>query len=193
MKRLFSISLLLTVFIFAGYAQTPWKIDPAHSNIDFSVRYMMLSNVRGSFGEFHGVLTQRNDDFSGSEVEIRIRTASINTNNTNRDNHLRSDDFFNAEEFPDIVFVTREFTKTGDTSYLLLGDLTIRNVTRPVELTGELIGIADDPRGFKRAAFTGQTTIRRDDFDVRWNQALETGGFMVGNDVTITVNAQFTQ
>lgn len=193
MRRIFGLFVLFLVFSFLTNAQTTWKIDRAHSNLDFSVRYMMLSNVRGTYTDFDAVLIQHNDDFSGSKVEVSVNAISVNTQNNDRDNHLRSDDFFDVENHPELTFVSREFEKTGDKAYRILGDLTIRGTTRPVELDAELVGIIDDPRGFRRAAFSGSTTINRNDFGVQWNRVLDAGGFVVGDNVNITINVQFIE
>lgn len=193
MKRLTGVFVLLIAFILQANAQTNWNIDRTHSNLDFSVRYMMLSNVRGNYTDFEGVLVQNNDDFSGSRIEVTIDAASIDTRNEDRDNHLRSDDFFNAETHPEITFVSREFERTGEDTYRILGDLTIRGVSQPVELDAELVGIVDDPRGFQRAAFTATTSVNRNDFGVKWNRVLEAGGFVVGGTVSITINVQFIE
>jgi len=191
MNRFLGIFALLIAFALNTQAQTTWQIDPVHSNLDFSVRYMMLSSVRGTYTDFDAVLVQNNDDFSGSEVEVTVMANSINTQNNDRDNHLRSDDFFNAENYPELNFVSREFNRTGDDSYRIIGDLTIREVTREVELDAELVGMVDNPDGGQRVAFTAETTVDRNDYGVQWNRALEAGGFVVGNTVTITISAQF--
>jgi len=191
MKRFASVIVLLIAFLLQTNAQTTWELDRTHSNLDFSVRYMMLSSVRGNYTDFNAVLVQNNDDFSGSQIEVTINAASIDTRNEDRDNHLRSDDFFDAENYPQIRFVSREFERTGENTYRILGDLTIRGVTEAVELDAELVGVVDDPRGFQRVAFTGETTVNRNEFGVRWNRALEAGGFVVGDNVNITINAQF--
>lgn len=193
MKRLLSTFVMVIAFAFLGNAQTSWTVDRAHSNLDFSVRYMMLSNVRGTYNDFNAVLIQHGDDFSGSEVEVTVIAKSIDTQNDDRDNHLRSDDFFDAENHPELTFVSREFEKTGEKTYRIFGDLTIRGTTRPVELDAELVGIIDDPRGFRRAAFSGSTTINRNDFGVQWNRVLDAGGFVVGDNVNITINVQFIE
>ncbi len=193
MRRIFSVFVLFLVFSLLANAQTTWKIDRAHSNLDFSVRYMMLSNVRGTYTDFDAELIQHNDDFSGSKVEVSVNANSVNTQNNDRDNHLRSDDFFDAENHPELTFVSREFEKTGGKTYRILGDLTIRGTTRPVELDAELVGIIDDPRGFRRAAFSGSTAINRNDFGVQWNRVLDAGGFVVGDNVNITINVQFIE
>jgi polyisoprenoid-binding protein YceI len=191
MKRFMSFFILAMVIGFHANAQITWQIDPAHSNVDFSVRYMMLSHVRGTYSDVDATLVQENDGFAGSQVTVAIDAASINTQNNDRDAHLRSDDFFDVENHPEIEFVSREFRKTGENTYKITGDLTIRGTSNPVELDAELIGKIDDPRGFKRAAFTATTSVNRNDFGVQWNQALEAGGFVVGRNVDITINAQF--
>jgi len=152
---------------------------------------MMLSNVRGTYDNFDAVLVQHNDGFTGSEIEVTVQAASINTQNEDRDNHLRSDDFFDVPNHPKLKFVSREFQKTGNDTYRIVGDLTMRDVTQPVTIDAEMVGMVDDPRGFQRVAFTGETTVNRNDFGVRWNRALEAGGFLVGENVRIMINAQF--
>lgn len=191
MKRFISIFSLFLILFSVSPAQNTWQIDKAHSNLDFSVRYMMLSNVRGSYDSFDAVLVQHNDGFSGSEIQVTVQAATINTQNSDRDNHLRSSDFFDIENHPDLKFVSREFQKSGDGTYTILGDLTMRGVTKPVTIDAEMIGLVDDPRGFQRVAFTGETTVNRNDFGVQWNRALEAGGFLVGENVRIMINAQF--
>ncbi len=191
MKRFISLFSLFVILVTTSPAQTTWQIDKAHSNLDFSVRYMMLSNVRGTYENFDAVLVQHNDDFSGSEIEVTVQAVSINTQNADRDNHLRSDDFFDVENHPELTFVSREFQKTGNNTYKIAGDVTMRGVTKPVIIDAEMIGLVDDPRGFQRVAFTGETTVNRNDFGVRWNRALEAGGFLVGENVSIMINAQF--
>lgn len=191
MKYFARVLMLAIVFVFHVQSQTTWHLDTVHSNLDFSVRYMMLSNVRGAFTDFDAVLIQNGDDFSGSRVEVTVNTGSINTQNDNRDDHLRSDDFFDAENYTELTFISNEFKKVEGNNYRISGDLTIRGVTKPVEIEAELIGMIDDPRGMKRVAFSGETSVNRDDFGVQWNRALEAGGFVVGQTVNISINAQF--
>ncbi len=191
MKTLSSLLFLLLFSLSSVSAQTTWKLDKTHSGLDFNVRYMMLTDVRGTYTDYDAILIQENDDFSGSRLEVTINSATINTHNADRDNHLRSADFFDVENHPEIKFVSTSFDKVGDNRYKVEGNLTIRDVTKPVVLDTEYVGTVDNPRGGKRAAFKAMTTINRDDFGVQWNRALEAGGFMVGKDVNLEITAQF--
>jgi len=170
----------------SGSAQT-WKQDGAHSQVRFSVTHMVISEVTGDFKEFDVTLKQGSEDFSGSSLEAAIKTASVNTGNEMRDKHLRSDDFFNAEKYPLISFKSTSFEKTGKKTYKISGNLTIRDVTRPVVLDAEYTGQVTDPSGDTRAGFKAKTSINRYDFGVKWNKAIEAGGFVVSEDVDITL------
>jgi polyisoprenoid-binding protein YceI len=176
----------------AAAAET-WKADPVHSQVQFSVTHMVVSEVQGRFNEFEVTLTQGGPDFAGSTVEATIKTATVNTENAMRDRHLRSDDFFNAEKFPLITFKSTKFEKTGDNTFAITGDLTIRDVTKPVVLATKFTGIVTDPYGVVRAGFKATTTIKRKEFGVKYNQALETGGLVVSDDVTITLLMELTK
>lgn len=170
---------------------TVWKLDPAHSDILFSVRHMVIAEVTGRFREFEGTLYQRNTDFSESTVEATIRTASIDTSVADRDNHLRSADFFDVEKYPTMTFKSTSLKKIGEDHFELTGDLTIRNVTKPVTLDVRYMGQAVDPWGNLRAGFKATGTIDRYEYGLQWNQALETGGLLVGKTINITLNLQF--
>jgi polyisoprenoid-binding protein YceI len=193
MKRIATAVLIIASCALQAHTKTVWKIDKAHSNLDFTVRYMALSNVRGTYTDFDAVLIQNGEDFTGSRVEVTVKAASIYTRNNDRDNHLRSSDFFDAENNPDITFVSGEFVKKDENMYTIPGELTIRGVTRPVEIEAEIMGTAVDPRGNTRVAFTGTTIINRNEFGVQWNRVLEAGGFLVGEDVTILITTQFVK
>ena len=165
-----------------------WTIAPSHSVVGFTVRHLMVSKVRGRFGEFSGTL-EIGADRLASSVEATIDTASIDTADEKRDAHLRSADFFDVEAFPTMRFRSRGLREQGDTR-ILLGDLTIKDITRPVELKLELEGVAGDPWGGTRAGFTAETVINRRDFGLDWNVALDTGGVLVGEQVTIGMDIQ---
>ncbi len=174
---------------------TRWQIDPAHSQADFAVKHMMFSKVRGAFSELSGTLEIDPDDLSASKVEVEIDAASIDTGQEDRDQHLRSDDFLDAEEHPVIRFESRrvegDFESPGDT-FRVVGDLTIRGTTREVVLDAAYLGEGTDPWGNTRRGFSAGTTIDRRDFGLTWNQALEAGGVLVGHDVEIDLQIQAT-
>lgn len=166
-----------------------WSIDPVHSQVDFGVRHMMISTVRGTFGELEGTIHLDEDDLTNSSVEVSIDAASIDTRNEDRDTHLRSGDFLNVEEHPTLRFKSRSVEPAGD-GFVVQGDLTIRGVTREVTLEAEELGRGTDPWGNPRVGFRADTRINRKDFGLTWNQALETGGVLVGDEVKISLEVQ---
>jgi polyisoprenoid-binding protein YceI len=167
-----------------------WTIDPQHSIAEFAVKHFVVTTVKGRFREFEGVLHIDEAHAENSSVLGSIDVASIDTNEPDRDAHLRSDDFFNAEKYPKITFQSTRVERVDDTHYRVYGDLTIRDVTKQVVLDTEFEGQVDDPWGGRRAAFTATTEISRMAFGVRWNQAIETGGAVVSDDVKITLNLE---
>ncbi len=173
-----------------GYRAGTWVIDPAHTEIGFSVRHLAISKVRGVFERFDAQVIAA-DNPADSSVTVTVEVASINTNNADRDAHLRTNDFFAPDEFPTMTFVSTGLRVDGD-DFLLDGDLTLRGVTKPITLKGEFGGIATDPYGNTKAAASGTAVINRHDFGVSWNAAIETGGFLLGDDVTLMIEAQFT-
>ncbi|HEX8803793.1 MAG TPA: YceI family protein [Acidimicrobiales bacterium] len=166
-----------------------YALDVAHSHVGFMVRHMMVAKVRGRFTAFSGAVVVA-DDLASSTVEVEIDTASIDTRDETRDGHLRSPDFLDAEQYPTITFVTTGVTPVGGTEYTVHGDLTVHGVTRPVDLDVTYEGIAQDPWGNHRLGFTATTEIDREDFGLSWNQALETGGVLVGKAVKIEIEAE---
>jgi polyisoprenoid-binding protein YceI len=166
-----------------------WALDPAHSTVAFSVRHM-LSKVRGRFEEFSGTLTVV-DPPEQSALEGAVKTASITTSNPQRDEHLRTSDFFDAATYPELTFRSTEIIKTGERDLKVTGTLTIKGTARPVTFDAEFLGLATDPWGNTRASFEARTTINREEWGLTWNQALETGGFVVGKDVKIEAELQF--
>ena len=168
-----------------------WEIDNSHSHITFTVRHMVFAKVRGAFKSWKAKLDLA-DDLAKSSVEVEIDAASIDTNEEKRDGHLRSADFFDAEKFPKLTFRSKAVEKKGD-KLALLGELTIRGVTQPVTLEIEETGRGKDPWGQQRVAFSGHTKIKRGDFGLKWNQALEAGGVLVGEDVQIDVDVEAVQ
>ncbi len=169
-----------------------WNIDPTHTQIHFSVRHMMISTVRGKFGKFTGEATINPDDVSQSGVVASVEVDSIDTGDGQRDAHLKSADFFNAEEMPTIDLKSTAVRKKGDNLEVDV-DLTIRGVTKNVTLKGEVMGPAKDPWGSQRVGFSVMTEIEREAFGLGWNQALEAGGVLVGKKVKIEIEAEFVQ
>lgn len=167
-----------------------WEIDSAHSHVQFSVRHMMISTVRGEFEEFDGTIDFDADNPQNSSAEVKIDASSINTRETDRDNHLRSDDFLNAEEYPYLIFKSKRVEQLDDDRGRLVGDLTIRGVTNEVALDVEYQGMAKSPWGQVSAGFSASTTINRKEWGLTWNQALETGGVLVGDKIKIDVEVE---
>ena len=166
---------------------TKWNLDPTHSEITFKVRHMMISNVKGAFNAFSAEIEAEDDSFKNAKVSASVDTASVDTNNADRDAHLKSADFFNAEQFPTITF---ESTALADD---ITGNLTINGITKPIELEVEFGGINVDPWGNTKAGFTFEGKIKRGDFGLNWNAALETGGVLVSDDVKIAGELQFVK
>lgn len=163
-----------------------WRVDPAHSNVGFAVRHMMITTVRGHFGEFDGTLEV--DESGAARARGRIAAASIETGDTRRDAHLRSADFFDVEEFPEIRFEARAVEPLGDAQIRMTGYLTIRGMTRTVELDVAVQGAARDPWGNDRLGLEVGGEIDREDFGLRWNQALESGGLVLGSKVRLELD-----
>ncbi len=175
-------------------ATTTWNIDPVHSVAEFKVKHMMISNVKGQFTRVQGALALDETDLTNSQVEASIEAASINTRDAERDAHLKSADFFAVETFPTLSFKSRRIKRLGDGELAVAGDLTIRGVTRNVVFTVEgPTPPAKDPWGNTRVGLSATTKVNRKDFGLTWNAALETGGILVGDEVTITLEAQFVK
>ncbi|HEY8471074.1 MAG TPA: YceI family protein [Natronosporangium sp.] len=162
-----------------------YTIDQAHTQIGFVARHAMVTKVRGAFNEFTGTAEFDAANPAATKVNVTIQAASIDTRNEQRDEHLRSNDFLAMKEYPEITFVSTGFQQTGENTFDLTGDLTIRGVTRSVTIPFTFTGAATDPFGNLRVGFEGSTTINRQDFGVSWNAALETGGFLVSDKVTL--------
>ena len=162
-----------------------YAIDPSHSRIGFVARHAMVTKVRGSFNEFEGSGHFDAEDPTRSHLQLIIQAASIDTRNADRDGHLRSNDFFDMETYPTITFVSTAVAQTGDDEYRVTGDLTIKGVSRPVTVELEYTGTAVDPYGNQRIGFEGKTTVNRKEWGVNWNAALEAGGVLVSEKVTL--------
>jgi polyisoprenoid-binding protein YceI len=168
-----------------------WNVDPAHSGINFSVRHMVVTKVRGRFTNWKANLDLgSSDDLSDAKVDVTIEAASIETGVADRDKHLRSADFLNAEAFPELRFQSKRVEKAGKNSLRVVGDLTIAGVTREVPLDVSYGGRAKDPWGNEKALFSAETKINREDFGLKWNQVLEAGGVLVGEKVEIEIELQ---
>jgi polyisoprenoid-binding protein YceI len=170
-----------------------YKIDPLHSEIKFRVKHLMISNVTGEFKTFDATLTAEAADFSDASISFEADINSISTNNEQRDGHLKSDDFFNAEQFPKMTFVSTSVEKTGDDELLVHGNLTIRDVTKPVTLKAEIGGTMVDFYGQTKVGFDVSGTIQRKDFNLSWDAVTEAGGVVVSNDVKLLLAVQFTK
>ncbi|MGO1383758.1 MAG: YceI family protein [Arachnia sp.] len=162
-----------------------WTIDPAHSQIGFTARHAMVTKVRGAFNEFEGTVIVDAEDLSKSVATVTIQATSIDTRNEQRDGHLRSNDFLAMDEYPEITFVSTGVARTGDTSLALTGDLTIKGTTNPITIPFDFEGTATDPFGYLRAGFEGSVVINRKDYGVTWNAALEAGGVLVSDKITL--------
>lgn len=173
---------------------TTWAIDSAHSNVEFSVKHMMISTVKGMFQHVEGTVQWDGQNFETATVNARIDSSTITTFNEMRDNHLRTNDFFNAEQWPDMTFRSTRIEPEDDEEFKIHGDLTIRDVTRPIVLDTEFDGLMEkDAFGKRRAAFSAETTINRKEFGVNWNGAIEGGGVVVGDKVKVTLNIAIVQ
>jgi polyisoprenoid-binding protein YceI len=173
-------------------ATTAWNIDPAHSAAEFKVKHMMISNVKGSFTGLSGVLTEHTTDSTLSFIEASIPVVTVTTGDAQRDGHLKSADFFEAEKYPTLDFKSTKVVRKGDAEYDVTGDLTIHGVTKPVTFAVEGPSApGKDPWGNTKIGLSATTKINRKDFGLGWNAALETGGFLVGEEVSINLEVQF--
>lgn len=170
-------------------ALTKWTIDKAHSNVKFTVTHMVVTETEGNFKIFDGSMEHTKPDFSDAKVAFTVDVSSINTENDNRDKHLKSDDFFNAEKYPSMKFVSTSFTPIGGNKYTLVGNLTIRDVTKPVTFDVTYGGSVNDKGGVK-SGFKATATINRFDYNLKWDKATEAGGLIVSKEVDITVNVE---
>lgn len=172
---------------------TTYKIDPAHSEIAFKVKHMMIATVSGNFTQFDATLQTEAPDFNNATISFEADVNSINTNNEQRDGHLKSEDFFAAEKFPKLTFVSKSFTKEDEDEYKLVGDLTIRGVTKTVELAVEYGGTMTDPYGQIKAGFDISGKINRKEFGLSWGVVTEAGGVVVSDDVKLHLSVQMVK
>lgn len=169
---------------------TTWAIDPTHTNVEFAVKHMMVSTVKGRFRKFEGAIEIDEEECARSSVRFSIDTTSVDTGLEQRDEHLRSDDFFNAGRFPQITFVSKVVERVDDENWKISGDLTIRDVTREVVLDTEFEGQGPDAFGGYRAGFIATTQVNRKDFGLNWNALIETGGVAVADKVKLNLNVE---
>lgn len=174
-------------------ATTKWNIDTAHSDIQFKVKHMVISTISGRFKEFTATAETEGDDFTTAKIHFEAKTASLDTGVADRDNHLRSDDFFNAEQYPNITFDSTGITKISDDEYLLKGNLTIRDVTKPVELKALFGGVIQDPWGMTRAGFELNGKINRREFGLKWNALTEAGALIAADEVRLVLAAEMVK
>jgi len=168
-----------------GSVTGTYSIDPSHSQIGFSARHAMVTKVRGSFTDFVGTGLFNAENPAESNFQVTIQAKSINTNNADRDAHLRGNDFFDMEQFPEITFVSTSFSKTDAETFSVTGDLTIKGISKSITFDLEYTGTAIDPWGNTRVGFEGKTTVNRKDWGVNWNAALEAGGVLVSEKITL--------
>lgn len=169
-----------------------WSLDLSHSTISFKVKHMMITNVNGSFSDFDVKLESNKDDFSDAKISFTTEVKSINTQNNQRDEHLRSADFFDVEKFPKMTFNSTSFFKKGD-DFELIGELTIKETTKTVKLEVEFGGMFVDPWGKTKAGFSLNGKFKRSEFGLNWNAALESGGVLVSDEIKIQAEVQFTK
>lgn len=174
-------------------ASTKWNMDTAHSEIQFKVKHMMISTVTGHFNTFNAEVETEGDDFTTAKIVFTADLSSISTNNEQRDTHLKSADFFDAENHPQLKFVANGLEKLDDENYVLNGDITIRGTTKPIRLKVEYGGTVKDPWGMTRAGFTVEGKLSRKEFGLHWNAMTEAGGFVVSDEVRIHAAAEFTK
>ncbi|WP_019988690.1 YceI family protein [Rudanella lutea] len=174
-------------------ATTTWVIDPSHSEVQFKVKHLMVSTVTGSFGQYDGKIETTGDDFENANVSFSAEIDSISTGNEQRDGHLKSADFFDAAGFPQLTFVSTSMKKTGDDTYELHGDLTMRGVTKPVTLKAEYGGQMVDFYGQTKAGFELAGVVKRKEFGLSWDAVTEAGGVVVSDDVRLVLNIQVTK
>jgi len=183
---------LAIIFLFTSslFAQTTWTVDKSHSKVGFSVNHLVITDVDGYFKDYDAQITTEGDDFSKTQIDFTIKTNSIFTDNKDRDNHLRSDDFFNAEKYPDMIFKGKSMKKVGDKKYKLIGDFTIRDVTKQIALDVTYNGTVKDPWGNTKSGFKVTGEIDRFDYNLKWNKAIETGSLVVGKEVELVIDLQ---
>lgn len=174
-------------------ATSKWTVDPTHSEVQFKVKHLMITNVTGNFTEFNANATTEGEDFSTAQLEFSAPIESISTKNAQRDGHLKSGDFFDAEKYPELTFKSTKIEKVDDDTYSVYGDFQIKGITKEAKLNVELGGITKDPYGNTKAGLSISGKINRNDYGLTWNTALETGGVMVSEDVRLNAEIQLVK
>ncbi len=193
MKQLKS---LFVIFLFAAstiFSQTEWTLDAAHSSVGFSVSHLVISETEGKFKSFDGSITSSSDDFEDAKITFTIDVNSINTDNEKRDAHLKSEEFFDAEKYPEMKFVSKSFKKKSGKKYVLVGDFTMKGVTKEVELDVKFNGVVKDPWGNTKAGFKVSGELNRFDYGLKWSATTEAGGLVVGKEVELEINIELTK
>lgn len=171
-----------------------WTVDPTHSDVEFKVKHLVISTVTGKFTSFNGTLESESEtDFSGAKVEFSIDADSVDTSMKDRDGHLKSADFFDAEKYPELTFKSTSFTKKSGDDYILVGDITIKDVTKEISFDVELGGTAEDAYGNFKAGFEASSKISRKAFGLTWSAVTEAGSVVVGDDIKIALSLQFVK
>lgn len=171
-------------------ANSKWAVDATHSSIDFSVRHMMIANVKGTFHQFEAAVEADPQDLTTADIRFTVDLSSVDTRNADRDNHLKTADFFDVEQFPQLVFQSTSIAKKDEGEYAVTGDLTLHGVTKSETFTVTFEGQGKDPWGNEKAGFSAEGTINRSDYGLTWNSALETGGVLVGDKVKISLQIE---
>ena len=193
MKKLL-LMLALGSWIFAStQAQTTWNFDKGHTFVTFEVSHMVVSTASGAFKVFDGSVVTDNEDFTGADIEFTIDVASIDTDNERRDNHLKSADFFDAEKYPSIKFKSKSFTKVEGKKYKLVGDFTMKDVTKEIALDVTFGGVVDMGERGSKAGFRVKGALDRFDYNLEWDRTLDAGGLVVGDEVEFTVNVELNK
>jgi polyisoprenoid-binding protein YceI len=193
MKKILVVILLSSLSLNVNAQNIVWNIDPTHTNVRFSVTHLMVSEVDGNFKTYSGKVESPSTDFNNGTVEFSIDVNSINTESEDRDKHLMGDEFFNAAKYPKIFFKSTSFKKVAGNKYELIGDLTIRNITKKVTFDVKNNGLMKDPWGNMKAGFKATSQINRKDYDLKWSMITEAGGMVVSDEVQITVNIELSQ
>lgn len=193
MRKINFFAAVLILTTSSLFAQTEWSLDKSHSQVGFSVTHLVITEVDGYFKDYDAKVVTKGDDFSTATIDFTVNTNSIFTDNEGRDKHLRSDDFFNAEKYPQMTFKGKSLKKLGDSKYKLVGDLTIRDVTKQVELDVKYNGMVKDPWGNTKAGFKVTGEINRFDYNLKWDKAIETGSLVVGKEVELIINLQLVK
>lgn len=193
MRRLGLLVTTILLVTFANAQTTNWNIDASHSNIRFSVSHMVISEVEGNFTKYEGTVTASEADFSDAQVTFTIDVSSINTNDTDRDDHLRGEDFFNVDKNPSIIFKSKSMEKVGENKYKVTGDFTMNGVTKEITMDAKYGGTIKDPWGNTKAGFKISGTIDRTLWGLKYNSKMDTGGLMIGEEIEIVCNIELVK